>query len=121
MLEQLFYLVRSAEKKLRVEGAEFKLSPLFFRTVVMILKNPEMTADTLSKALVADKALVARTVTELEERSLITRKRNPNDKRSFLLVPMENLLAIKDQLLKLEKDAEDFVAETARKEGITLW
>jgi DNA-binding MarR family transcriptional regulator len=120
MLEQLFYLIRSAEKMLRTEGAAFKLSPLFFRTVTMILKRPEMTADMLSKSLVADKALVARTLTELEERKLIKRKRNPNDRRSFLLVPTAELLAMKDTLLRLEKDTETFIVETAKKEGIKL-
>lgn len=120
MLEQLFYLIRSAEKKLRTEGAVFKLSPLYFRVVVMILKNPEMTADSLAKALVADKALVARTLTDLQDRGLIARKRNPNDKRSFLLVPTAELLSIKEQLLKLERDTEEFVKSTAYKEGIRL-
>lgn len=120
MLEQLFYLIRSAEKKLRTEGATYKLSPFFFRAVVMILKNPEMTADSLAKALVADKALVARTITELQDRGLIDRKRNPNDKRSFLLVPTNELLTIKEELLKLEKEVEEYVRTLAYRQGLKL-
>lgn len=121
MLEQLFYLVRRAEKILRNEGAEFRLSPLFFRTVSVILKNPEITADTISKTIVADKALVARTLTELEERGLIERKRNPMDKRSYLLVPTDKLLAIKEQIFRVEKETEAEIREIAAKEGIKLW
>lgn len=121
MLEQLFYLVRTAEKILRTEGADLRLSPLFLRTVAIILKNPEITADSVSKAIVADKALVARTLTELEERKLITRKRNPLDKRSFLLVPTDRLLAVKEQILRIEKDTEAKIREIAAGEGITLW
>jgi len=120
MLEQLFYLIRSAEKKLRTECAAFKLSPLYFRAVVMIIKNPEMTADSLAKSLVADKALVARTLTDLQDRGLISRKRNPNDKRSFLLVPTEELLSIKEQILEIEKETEEFVKLIAYREGIRL-
>ncbi|MBO6303835.1 MAG: MarR family transcriptional regulator [Selenomonadaceae bacterium] len=121
MLEQLFYLVRTAEKILRVEGMDLRLSPLFFRTVAMILKNPEVTADFISKAIVADKALVARTLTELEERGLIDRRRNPLDKRSFLLVPTDKLLAVKEQILRIEKDTEAKIREIAASEGIKLW
>lgn len=121
MLEQLFYLVRSAEKILRNEGASLRLSPLFFRTVSVILKQPEITADAVSKAIVADKALVARTLTELEGKGLIVRKRNPMDKRSYLLVPTKALLAVKEQIFEIERDTEAKVRELAAKEGIKLW
>lgn len=120
MLEKLFFVMRSAERKLRTDVAEYKLSPLFFRTVMMIFKSPEVTADSLSKLMVADKALMTRTLTELKERGLIERTRNPNDKRSFLLAPTDKLMEIKDDLFKIEADTEQYALELLKREGVRL-
>lgn len=120
MVEKLFFASRKAEKFLRKEGAEFGLSPLFLRTVFVIFKNPNCTADIISEKLVSDKALTTRTVATLMEKGFIEREKNPNDKRSFLLKPTDKLLKIKDRLQEIEKECGEYIKEVADTELVKI-
>lgn len=116
MVEELFFEMRKAERYLRNEGAPYGLSPLFLRAVFVILKTPNATADMLSQRLVADKALITRTVNSLMDMGLIEREHHPVDKRSFILKPSKSLSNIESQILKIEKGCENYIEEIREQE-----
>ncbi|MDQ0192881.1 MarR family winged helix-turn-helix transcriptional regulator [Paenibacillus wynnii] len=58
----------------------------------LILNHPGITQDLLTHELKFDKATTARSVKQLEESGYIERKRDPKDRRSYLLHPTDKAL-----------------------------
>lgn len=68
-------------------AAHMQVSPPQFRIVMVLARaeTPEMTATELASALEVSTAFIVTEAQKLGELGLVTRRRNPDDARSFLL------------------------------------
>lgn len=71
--------------------------------------NPGCTQAHLAELLHADKAAVARRTKNLETKGYLTRKDDPNDKRSRLLFPTERAEALKSSKAEIEASFYEFL------------
>ena len=68
-----------------VYTAKLKLTRSQWRIMVMLHENGLLTAKQICELTLMEKVMVSRAVKELEQRKLIKRKVNKNDKRSLFL------------------------------------
>lgn len=66
--------------------AKYALRPVDYTVITLINANPGMTQKRLSQAINVSPPNLATLLDRLEERGLVVRQRNPNDKRSQVLV-----------------------------------
>lgn len=92
--------------------ARLKLRPAEFSVLVLIASNPSVNQKRLGRALAIEPPNMATMLDRLEARDLLKRQRNPEDKRSQLLV-----LTPAGQRLcsKAEKAASDLELEASAK------
>lgn len=66
--------------------AALELRPVEFSVLMLVAANPKMNQKRLGRALAIDPPNMATLLDRMEERGLVRRERNPNDKRSQFLV-----------------------------------
>lgn len=89
---------RYTQKKLKTYG----IGPSELDVLHVVRKNDGVTQKFICDKCGFDKAAVARIIVSLEKKQLVTRKDNPNDKRSSLIFPTNKANALKDTKSQIE-------------------
>ncbi len=85
--------------------------------VLVICRNPGKSQEFLSKELCLNKSTVARTLNSLEDRGLIKRSPNAENKRETLVFPSEKMLEILPHVRAISKQWNELlVSEIPPKE-----
>lgn len=87
-------LHRKMNKVLNIRLARIGLSSAQARLLKLLFKNREMTQVDLCKALDLDKSTVAKKLFRMEASGLIEKRINPDDGRSFLVLPTKKAIKI---------------------------
>jgi len=108
----------------RERMATVALRPVDYSVLVLVRANPEVNQKRLARALSIDPPNMATLLDRLEARKLVVRKRNPEDKRSqlLLLTPQGQKLceAAEAIVAKLEIDATSALTKDERAQLIRL-
>ncbi|MBR3721593.1 MAG: MarR family transcriptional regulator [Selenomonadaceae bacterium] len=121
MLEQIHFLARKTDKLLAEKGEDFGLSPFLMRVLIIILNNPRITGDSITKRMVVDKALVTRSVQQLEKKGYVKREANPLDKRSSCLIPGDLILERQEEIFAAEQECESMIKRIAAIENLKFF
>lgn len=89
---------RYTQKKLKTYG----IGPSELDVLHVVRKNDGVTQKFICDKCGFDKAAVARIIVSLEKKQLVTRKDNPNDKRSSLIFSTNKDNALKDTKSQIE-------------------
>lgn len=89
---------RYTQKKLKTYG----IGPSELDVLHVVRKNDGVTQKFICDKCGFDKAAVARIIVSLEKKQLVTRKDNPNDKRSSLIFSTNKANALKDTKSQIE-------------------
>lgn len=102
--EPLHRLVHAYKSELRrtIREHELPLPGTHIRALKGVCRNPQCTAQSIAERMRRDKAQITRVLKDLLEKGLIIRVSNPDDRRSQLLRPTDQGLAIMAQLNDLE-------------------
>jgi DNA-binding MarR family transcriptional regulator len=104
--------------------AAVDLRPVDYSVLVLVRANPEVNQKRLARALSIDPPNMATLLDRLEARKLVVRKRNPEDKRSqlLLLTPQGQKLCETAEAIvtKLEIDATSALTKDERAQLIRL-
>ena len=86
--------------------AKYKLRPVEFTVLSVIAENPQINQKRLSEAINVSPPNMATLLDRMQDEGLLTRQRNPRDKRSQILALTEHGASLYDkarwQLYKLE-------------------
>jgi DNA-binding MarR family transcriptional regulator len=108
----------------RERMATLALRPVDYSVLVLVRANPEVNQKRLARALSIDPPNMATLLDHLEARKLVVRKRNPEDKRSqlLLLTPQGQKLCETAEAIvtKLEIDATSALTKDERAQLIRL-
>jgi DNA-binding MarR family transcriptional regulator len=104
--------------------AKYDLRPADYSVITLINANPNITQKRLSQAINVSPPNLATLLDRLEERGLVMRQRNPNDKRSQTLVLTadgHSLCKKADKaVFELENDATSMLSDAERAELLRL-
>jgi len=100
--KQINILVRQFNLYLNRELSELNVSATEILYLASLYKEDGLTQDDLASEYVVDKAAVARTVSKMEDKGLITRKDNPKNRRQKQLFLTEKARKIKPELKKVQ-------------------
>ena len=100
--KQINILVRQFNLYLNHELTELNVSATEILYLASLYKEDGLTQDELASEYVVDKAAVARTVSKMEDKGLITRKDNPKNRRQKQLFLTEKARKIKPELKKVQ-------------------
>ena len=104
--------------------ARYELRPVDYSVITLINANPNLTQKRLSQAINVSPPNLATLLDRLEERGLVMRQRNPNDKRSQTLVLTEegrSLCKKADKtVFELENEATSMLSDAERAELLRL-
>ena len=108
-LEGVFHLVHGLKRHLFQQAEQLSLciTPMHIRVIKIIDRKKPCTASDIASFLGRDKAQVTRLVSTLLEKGFITKKPNPNDKRS-------HYLCITDSGAEIVKKIDDIDAVTVQ-------
>ena len=95
--------------------------PTHHSFILAICKNAGKPQEELAKELCLNKSTVARALTQLEEKNLIIRKANKEDKRQFLIYPTEELLAILPKVREISKEFNTLILNGIREEELAVF
>ena len=121
MLEQINFLARKTDKLLAEKGEGFGLSPFLMRVLIIIINNPRITGDAITKRMAVDKALVTRSVQQLEKKGYVKREPNPSDKRSSYLLPGNLILDRQEEIFAAEQECEALIKRVAAIENLKFF
>lgn len=104
--------------------AKYRLTPVEYTILVLLKSNPNINQKRLAKAINVSPPNMATLLDRLETRSLLSRQRNPLDKRSQTLVLTAEGLRLCSKAEKaieeLEVDVASALTETERAELLRL-
>ena len=100
--KQINILVRQFNLYLNHELSELNVSATEILYLASLYKEDGLTQDDLASEYVVDKAAVARTVSKMEDKGLITRKDNPKNRRQKQLFLTEKARKIKPELQNVQ-------------------
>ena len=106
LMGSLFNLKRALARQLtqKIKEQDVGLAPMHVRSMKIIRKQENCTANIIVELLSRDKAQVARLVNELLEKELVNKEANPNDKRSQFLLLTDKGKVVLDQLRPSERE-----------------
>lgn len=111
--QALLQLLRTSEtlwNSSRVFFAQWDISPSQFNIINVLKENPEgLTQVELSRLLIMHRSNVTGLVDRLEERKLIQRKDNPNDRRAYRVVLTPAGRKLVDKILPAYYDAAEAI------------
>jgi len=119
--EQVGYLLRRAHQHASAKFSELigedRLTPMQYGTLVKIYDLGEVTQNRLGRLVAMDPATINGVVTRLEERSLISRERDPDNRRRMLcrLTPTGKAL-VQRAIPKGERISEETLAPLSSEE-----
>lgn len=100
--KQINILVRQFNLYLNHELSELNVSATEILYLASLYQEDGLTQDDLASEYVVDKAAVARTVSKMEDKGLITRKDNPKNRRQKQLFLTEKARKIKPELQNVQ-------------------
>lgn len=100
--KQINILVRQFNLYLNHELTGLNVSATEILYLASLYKEDGLTQDDLASEYVVDKAAVARTVSKMEDKGLITRKDNPKNRRQKQLFLTEKARKIKPELQNVQ-------------------
>lgn len=100
--KQINILVRQFNLYLNHELTGLNVSATEILYLASLYKEDGLTQDELASEYLVDKAAVARTVSKMEDKGLITRKDNPKNRRQKQLFLTEKARKIKPELKKVQ-------------------
>ncbi len=89
--------------------------------VFAISANPGKTQDELAELLFLNKSTVARTLTALEERGLVRREPNPEDKRQLRVYPTEAMAGLRPVVAEIARDWNGVITEGISEEELAVF
>lgn len=110
-------IAREAEKSVLRYIREDGLGTAEIDLIHALRHNPGCTQAKLAEILNADKAAVARRTQNLEKKSYLVRKDDPNDKRSRLLFPTEKAETLKASKAEIESAFYEYITTGALSES----
>lgn len=109
-LFELMFLIQIEMKKV-VKNSDTNLSPIEILLLRSLSEHGEVSQQQLAEQLSKDKAQITRLIQQLEKKQLITKYRNPQDKRSYIVKAnnivkekMVGLIEYENNLVKLMLD-----------------
>jgi len=109
-LFELMFLIQIEMKKV-VKNSDTNLSPIEILLLRSLSEHGEVSQQQLAEQLSKDKAQITRLIQQLEKKQLITKYRNPQDKRSYIVKAnnivkekMAGLIEYENNLVKLMLD-----------------
>lgn len=85
----------------------FDLNSSQYIFLIELYKKDEVNQECLAVNLQIDKSAAARAIKQLETNGYVTRCKNPEDKRAYIVKLTDKALCIKDELNSLLKDWND--------------
>ena len=110
-------IAREAEKSVLRYLREDGVGTAEIDLIHALRHNPGCTQAKLAEILNADKAAVARRTQNLEKKSYLVRKDDPNDKRSRLLFPTEKAETLKASKAEIESAFYEYITTGALSES----
>lgn len=89
--------------------------------VLAVCKNPGRSQEELARELCLNKSTVARVLTQLEEKGLVIRKENKEDKRQFLVYPSEKMLEILPKVREIAAEFNRIISSDIPKEEMDVF
>lgn len=89
--------------------------------ILAICKNAGKPQEELAKELCLNKSTVARVLTQLEEKGLVKRVANEEDKRQFLVYPSEEMLSLVPTVREISKEFNSLILDGISEEELTVF
>lgn len=89
--------------------------------ILAICKNAGKPQEELAKELCLNKSTVARVLTQLEEKGLVKRVANEEDKRQFLVSPSEEMLSLVPTVREISKEFNSLILDGISEEELTVF
>ena len=122
-VEMIFKLVMALKKSAKPKVEDTKkvecLSPMHVQVLKLIGAKNEITANQISVDLMRDKAQVTRLLNTLADEGLVTKKPNPNDKRSQLIICTDTGWALYQRVTEIDRYILEQLSEGLTQEE--LW
>lgn len=111
-------LYRKQKIFLKDKLLEFDLTPAELHILLALYNKDEVSQDALGEYLSSDKAGIARTIKELENKNYIYRKKDEDDKRVNVVCLTDKAKGIEPILKERLKEWTDFILEGFSKEDV---
>lgn len=82
---------------------EYDISPEQWSLVFRVVERSGLTQKELSDSTYKDQANITRSIDRLEQKGFLKRIENPNDRRSFQLVPTQEAIALVERIIPLSQ------------------
>lgn len=82
---------------------EYDISPEQWSLVFRVVERSGLTQKELSDSTYKDQANITRSIDRLEQKGFLKRIENPNDRRSFQLVPTQDAIALVERIIPLSQ------------------
>ena len=89
--------------------------------VFTICAHPGLSQDEIARALYLNKSTVTRALSSLEERGLVRRELNPEDKRQTLVYPTEEMLNMLPEVRKIAADWNEIIESDIPEEELLVF
>lgn len=82
---------------------EYDISPEQWSLIFRVVERSGLTQKELSDSTYKDQANITRSIDRLEQKGFLKRIENPNDRRSFQLVPTQDAIALVERIIPLSQ------------------
>lgn len=82
---------------------EYDISPEQWSLVFRVVERSGLTQKELSDSTYKDQANITRSIDRLEQKGFLKRIENPNDRRSFQLIPTQDAIALVERIIPLSQ------------------
>lgn len=122
-IEATFHLAHAIKQELssQLEIQNLGISPMHVRVLKVIGQTHSSTAMDIAGLFKRDKAQITRLVNHLIDQELITKKPNPNDKRSQFLELTATGEALQKKLKALSDNMESRMIEGIKEEDLEIF
>jgi len=80
---------------------KYDISPEQWSLIFRVVERSGLTQKELSDSTYKDQANITRSIDRLEQKGFLKRIENPNDRRSFQLIPTQEALTLVEQIVPL--------------------
>lgn len=103
------------------EGEGYNITPEQFLVIDTLWDEGVLTQQEIANIILKDKNSVVKLIDGLEERNLVRRVSNPNDRRQNLIEVTSYALKIKDDIIELALKAVNHVIKDISKENLEIF
>ena len=82
---------------------EYDISPEQWSLIFRVVERSGLTQKELSDSTYKDQANITRSIDRLEQKGFLKRIENPNDRRSFQLIPTQDAIALVERIIPLSQ------------------